>query len=114
MSDPQTKFDMSPLPAGFVSDVLQICIVTRDYRRVITGFLKLGIGPWRVYTLGPDTVSNMTYRGQARPHVMKICLAASGSMGWEMCNQLLSQRSTTNSWKSTVREFTTSRSGAPR
>ena len=85
ISDLQTKDDRpTSLPTGFVTDVLQVCIVTRDYRRAIAGFLKLGIGPWRVYTFGPDTVSSMTYRGQASPHVMKICLATTGSMEWEI------------------------------
>jgi hypothetical protein len=73
-----------PLPNAFVSQVIQICIVTRDYRRTIAGFLKLGIGPWRVYTLGPDTVSNMTYRGKPSPHVIKVCLATIGGMEREI------------------------------
>src|SRR5262249_26409051 len=40
----------------------------------------LGIGPWRVYTLGPDTGSDITYRGQASPHTMKNCMATTRSM----------------------------------
>ena len=74
----------APLPNAFMSHAIQICIVTRDYRRTIAGFLKLGIGPWRVYTLSPETVSNMTYRGKPSPHVMKTCLATMGGMEWEI------------------------------
>jgi hypothetical protein len=72
------------VPSGFIRNVLQIGLVTRDYRRAIAGFLQLGIGPWRVYTLGPDTVADMTYRGKPSPHAMKICLATTGALEWEI------------------------------
>jgi hypothetical protein len=72
------------LPRGFVSEILQIGLVTLDYRRAIAGFLRLGIGPWQVYTLGPDNVSDMTYRGRPSTHSMKICLATLGSVDWEI------------------------------
>jgi hypothetical protein len=72
------------LAEAFLGEAIQICTVTRDYRKAIAGFLELGIGPWRVYTFGPETVSEMTYRGRPSPHVMKVCLAMLGRMEWEI------------------------------
>jgi hypothetical protein len=72
------------LPADFLSEAVQLCTVTRDYRKAVAGFLKLGIGPWQVHSFGPETVSDMTYRGKPSPHVMKVCLARLGRMEWEI------------------------------
>jgi methylmalonyl-CoA/ethylmalonyl-CoA epimerase len=68
------------LPAGFLSEAVQLCTVTRDYRKAIAGFLKLGIGPRQVHRFGPATVSEMTYRGTPSSHVMMVCLARLGRM----------------------------------
>jgi len=80
---------LGALPKGFVSEIVQIGIVTKDFRRAIAGFLKLGIGPWQIHKLGPETVSNMTYRGALSPHVMTICLASTGSMEWEIIQPIV-------------------------
>jgi hypothetical protein len=76
------------LPSGFIGEVIQIGLVTRDYRKAIVGFLQLGIGPWRVYGFGPETVSDMTYRGKPSPYAMKVCLATLGTMEWEIIQPL--------------------------
>ena len=76
------------LPPGFIRGVLQLCVVTRDYRRAVDDFLRLGIGPWRVYTFGPDSVTDMTYRGKPSAHVMKAALATTGAMEWEIIQPL--------------------------
>jgi methylmalonyl-CoA/ethylmalonyl-CoA epimerase len=71
-------------PAGFLSEAIQVCTVSRDYRKAIAGFLKLGIGPWQVHRFSPATVSEMTYRSKPSPHVMMVCLASLGRMEWEI------------------------------
>ena len=52
------------------------------------GMVRLGIGPWRVYTFSPETVSGMTYRGQPAAFSMKLCLAFRGAMMWEIIQPL--------------------------
>ncbi|KAF2395187.1 hypothetical protein [Pseudomonas frederiksbergensis] len=45
---------------GFLGNVVEIAIVTRDHKRTMDGLLKLGIGPWRVYTFNPENTRNQT------------------------------------------------------
>jgi len=88
MSDLPRVLSQVELANGFLGDAIQICVVTPDYRRIMAGFVKAGIGPWRVYTFSPDTVSEMTYRGRPARYSMKLCLAFSGSMMWEIVQPL--------------------------
>lgn len=72
------------LSNSFLGDTVQVCVVTRDYRRTMEGMVRLGIGPWRVYTFGKPHVTDMTYRGRPAEFSMKLCLAFSGTMLWEI------------------------------
>lgn len=72
------------LSNSFLGDNIQICVVTRDFRRTMEGLVRAGIGPWRVYTFGPDTVTDLTFRGKPAKYSMKLCIAFSGSMMWEI------------------------------
>ena len=45
------------LSNSFISETIQICAVTRDYRRTIEGYVKLGIGPWAVYDFAPPNIA---------------------------------------------------------
>jgi hypothetical protein len=76
------------LSNSFLGDNIQICVVTRDFRRTMEGLVRAGIGPWRVYTFGPETVSELTYRGEPANYSMKLCLAFSGGMMWEIVQPL--------------------------
>ncbi len=78
----------STLANSFLGSNMQICVVTRDFRRTMAGLAKAGIGPWRVYTFGPKTVRDITYRGRPSDHSMKLGLAFSGSMMWEIVQPL--------------------------
>jgi hypothetical protein len=73
---------------SFLGDNMQICVVTRDFRRTMEGLVRTGIGPWRVYTFGPQTVSDLTYRGKPASYSMKLGLAWSGTMNWEIVQPL--------------------------
>ena len=72
------------LSNSFIGNTKQVCLVTRDIHRTMAGLVKLGIGPWRVYTFGPDTCSDITYRGTPSEHSMRLALAHSGDMMWEV------------------------------
>lgn len=72
------------LSNSFMGDTIQICVVTKDIDRTMAGFVKMGIGPWRVYTFGPGTVKNQTYRGRKQTYSMRLALAWTGTSFWEI------------------------------
>jgi methylmalonyl-CoA/ethylmalonyl-CoA epimerase len=73
---------------SFLGDNIQICVVTRDFRRTMEGLTRTGIGPWRVYTFSPETVREQTFRGKPGNYAMKLGLAWSGTMNWEIVQPL--------------------------
>lgn len=68
----------------FLGNVVEIAMVTRDHKRTMAGLTKLGIGPWRVYTFGPENTQNQTYRGKPAEFRLKVCFAQSGNTVWEL------------------------------
>lgn len=76
------------LDNSFLGNPMQICVVSRNYRKTIEGFIRLGIGPWSVYTFGPENVSDLTFRGKPAEYSMKLALAFTGSMMWEIVQPL--------------------------
>ena len=76
------------LSNSFLGNAAQICVVTEDYRSAVDGFVKLGVGPWRVYTFGPGTVTEQTYMGRPQVYSMVVALATSGNMLWEIVQPL--------------------------
>jgi methylmalonyl-CoA/ethylmalonyl-CoA epimerase len=73
---------------SFLGSNTQICVVTRDFQRTMEGLVRAGIGPWRVYTFDPTTVADMTYRGKPAEYSMRLGLADSGTMNWEIVQPL--------------------------
>ncbi len=76
------------LSNSFLRETVQVCVVTRDHRRTMAGMVQAGIGPWRVYTFGPETCTEMTYRGRPERFTFKLCMAWTGSMFWEIVEPL--------------------------
>lgn len=76
------------LSNSFLGDTLQVCVVTQDIERTLEGFTRMGIGPWRVYTFSPDTVQDQTFRGRPERYSMRLALAMSGTMMWEVIQPL--------------------------
>ena len=70
--------------AELLGNAVQICLVTRDHKRTIDQLLKLGIGPWRIQTLQPETLSETRYRDE--PHSFRVIMAfaSSANMVWEV------------------------------
>ncbi|KPI44083.1 uncharacterized protein AB675_6460 [Cyphellophora attinorum] len=79
----QTKPSSSALQ-GFLGNVMEICIVTRDHKRTISGLLKLGIGPWKAYTFTPQNTTHQTYRGKPADFTLKVCFAQAGNVVYEL------------------------------
>lgn len=78
----------SSLSNSFLGDTVQVCVVTADAKRTLEGFTALGIGPWRIYTFSPDTVRDQTYMGRPQAYSMRLALATSGNMLWEVIEPL--------------------------
>ncbi|MGD9536290.1 MAG: VOC family protein [Alphaproteobacteria bacterium] len=76
------------LSNSFLGDNIQICVVTRDFHRTMEGLVRTGIGPWKVFTFSPETVTEMTYRGKPARYSMRLGLTYSGSMMWEIVQPL--------------------------
>ena len=85
---PRIRREREGPPVPPLGHLVQVCVVTRDYQRTMEGLVKAGIGPWRVYTFGPETVTELTFRGKPASHSMKLCLAFSGTMMWEIVQPL--------------------------
>jgi hypothetical protein len=84
---------MRPLPKvlgptelsnSFLGDFVQVCIVTRDHRKVMAGMVNLGIGPWEVRVFDERMMSKRMYRGRPSNFTMTICHANSRDMNWEI------------------------------
>jgi hypothetical protein len=87
----------TPLPAvisatelsnGFLGKLIEVCFVTADHRRTMEGLVRLGIGPWRVYTFDSATVTERTYRGAAADYAIKVCFADVGDLAVEIMQPL--------------------------
>lgn len=72
------------LDNSFAGNVMQVCVVSRDLHRTMAGMVRLGIGPWRVYTFSPETVEDMTYGGVPAESTFTLALAFSGTSMWEI------------------------------
>ncbi len=88
MSDSIKVCGEGSLSNSFLGDTVQVCVVSRDWKRTVDGFVKMGIGPWRVYTFGPGTVTDQTYMGKPQEYSMRLALATSGNMLWEVIQPL--------------------------
>jgi methylmalonyl-CoA/ethylmalonyl-CoA epimerase len=88
MATPLTATSDRTLSNSFLTDTMQICLVTRDIRRTMDGMARLGIGPWAIYTFDPTTVRDMTFRGRPAEYSMKLALTFNGNMMWEIIQPL--------------------------
>lgn len=87
----------SNLSNSFIGDTIQICVVTRDIKRTLKQFVRIGVGPWRIYTFSPDTVTDLIFRGKSANYSVRLALAWSGSTFWEVI-QPISGTSVYSEW----------------
>ena len=76
------------LSNSFLGDLLEICLVTSDHQRAMEGLVRLGIGPWRVYTFDAGTVTGRTYAGADADWAIKVCFADVGALAIEIMQPL--------------------------
>lgn len=76
------------IPAEFLGKPEEICFVSHAIDRTMRQFVALGIGPWRVYTFDPGTVSEQTYHGQPAEWALRVAFAENEHMIWEIMQPL--------------------------
>jgi glyoxalase/bleomycin resistance protein/dioxygenase superfamily protein len=67
-----------------LGNLIQVCLVTRDHRKAIDGMVRLGLGPWTIRTFDSSNLTETTFRGKPTKFSMKVCLANSPNMNWEI------------------------------
>lgn len=72
------------LSANFLGNIAEVCIVTPDVYKTMSGLCKLGIGPFQVFNFNSQTVSSRVYRGQDASFELKVCFAKQGSLVFEL------------------------------
>lgn len=63
-------------------------MATEDVERTLEGLVRLGIGPWRLYTFDADTVADRTYQGAAADYGLRVAFAAVGDVAFEVMQPL--------------------------
>jgi catechol 2,3-dioxygenase-like lactoylglutathione lyase family enzyme len=87
MSTPDYKD--SYLPNALFRETAQICLVTRDLDALVRRYAdRLGIGPWWVQVYEPPLLTATTYRGKPAAYSMRIALAWTGGLNWEIIQPL--------------------------
>ena len=67
----------------------QLGIVVRDIEASMKHYWNvLGIGPWKVYTNGPPPLRNVTYYGRPASYRVRVALAHTESMVYELIQYL--------------------------
>jgi hypothetical protein len=54
----------------------------------MNGLVRLGIGPWRVYTFSPETVTEGRYQGELADFSIKVCFCQAKNVIWEIMQPL--------------------------
>ena len=84
-----TVISETELSNSFLSETIQVCIVSHSHQRSMEGMVKLGIGPWRIYNyVDSQGITNTRYRGTEQTFGMVLCLAWTGTMLWEIIEPL--------------------------
>ena len=76
------------LDNAFLGKLVEVCLVTEDHERTMAGLVRLGIGPFRVYTFDDTTMAAPTYHGEPSPFSLRVCFAVNEGLTWEIMQPL--------------------------
>ena len=68
----------------FLGQPIEICIVTADIQHTLEGLVKLGIGPFKIFSFDSSTVREQTIRGKPASFEIEVAFATQGTMVWEV------------------------------
>lgn len=74
----------SQISSPFLGTIVEVCIVTPSAKHTMDGLLKLGIGPFQVFSFNSDTVPTQQYRGGLGCFELKVCFAKQGALTFEI------------------------------
>ena len=83
-----TVLSDTALSNAFLGRVVEVCIVTEDHHRTMAGLVRLGIGPFRVYTFDDRSLAAPTYRGENSTFGLKVAFAQNAGLSWEIMQPL--------------------------
>jgi hypothetical protein len=72
----------------FIGETIQVSTVTGDLYRALDGLVRLGVGPFQVFRMGPDNCVDFTHRGEPAEYSMLVAFANAGGMMWEAIQPL--------------------------
>ncbi len=76
-------------PVLKLSRISQIGMVVKDLDKSMEAYWRVfGVGPWRVYTFGPETANELTYRGAPANYHIRIGQASVGGISLELIQPL--------------------------
>ncbi|MEU4453498.1 VOC family protein [Nocardioides sp. NPDC023903] len=78
----------SSMSNTFLGNLIEVCFATEDCTRTMQGMVRLGIGPWRVYTFDASTVADREYGGEPADWALKVAFADVGDMAFEIMQPL--------------------------
>ena len=83
------EYKQTDLPNSFLDGTLQICVVTHDLDKAVRAYAdRLGIGPWWIQDAKSPEMQDTKIRGVETPFSMRLALAWTGSMMWEIIQPL--------------------------
>jgi hypothetical protein len=83
------EYKDTDLPNSFLDGTLQICVVTHDLDKAVRAYAdRLGIGPWWVQDAAAPAMADTKIRGVPTPFSMRLALAWTGAMNWEIIQPL--------------------------
>ena len=76
------------LDNAFLGRLVEVCFVTEDHQRTMEGLVRLGIGPFRVYTFDATNTVDRTYHGEPEDFRLTVCFAENDGLTYEIMQPL--------------------------
>lgn len=67
-----------------LSNICQMCLVTKDLKSTMQHYVSLGIGPFKVYSMDTRDMKGVTYRGEPADYSLNVAWAQLGSWSFEI------------------------------
>jgi catechol 2,3-dioxygenase-like lactoylglutathione lyase family enzyme len=73
------------MPAPVFNRIGQVAFIVKSVDEMVKRYNdEYGIGPWRIWEFGPDTVNDMTIHGKREDYRMRLALARVGDIDFEL------------------------------
>jgi methylmalonyl-CoA/ethylmalonyl-CoA epimerase len=76
--------DAAEGPPPFVGTTVQVALVTDDFYRGLDDLIALGIGPFGVFEVTPESSTEQRYHGEPGEFSFRLAFATANDMMWEV------------------------------